>query len=191
MDLRLFLINSIHHNMIMNNYACVWPIDHDDGSSFYHDHDNVLIYGGYKNYIGNDKQAHFQLYLYPDGDRYDMLTPSRHRGGGGGTSCCDFDSSAPREVFANNTCFMGFNPFIYYFSGCDVTKLVDHVPLTANNTYYMPPGNRTSFHCNVQGRDQVLSISDFQKYGYDLGSTEQTNPGMTTMLQFAHQWLNF
>ena len=31
-----------------NNYHSTWPIDHDDGSCYYHDHHNFLIYGGAK-----------------------------------------------------------------------------------------------------------------------------------------------
>jgi len=186
-------INSVHHNMIMNNYACVWPIDHDDGSSFYHDHDNVLIYGGYKNYVGNDKEAHNQLYLYPDGTRYDMLLPDPHnnQGGGHGEGCCDFDSPAPREVYANNTCFLGFNPYIYYFSGCNTNNLLNQVPFTASNTFYLPPGNSSTFVCSVGGTNKNLGLSDFQKLGYDIGSTEQISPGIQTMIQMAHKWLNF
>ncbi|CAF1688374.1 unnamed protein product, partial [Adineta ricciae] len=42
----------IHHNTIFNNYNSLWPIDHDDGSCFYEDSYNFMMYGGKKNYLG-------------------------------------------------------------------------------------------------------------------------------------------
>ena len=38
----------VRHNIMWNNYHSTWPIDHDDGSCYYHDHHNFLIYGGAK-----------------------------------------------------------------------------------------------------------------------------------------------
>jgi len=58
--------STIVRNFLINNYNSVWPIDHDDGSSFYDDHDNFLVYGGYKNYIGNSKNVHDNIYVHPE-----------------------------------------------------------------------------------------------------------------------------
>ena len=58
--------DEIGFNLIYNNYQSTWPIDHDDGSSFFHDHDNVLIYGGYKNLFGHDQTIERNMYIYPD-----------------------------------------------------------------------------------------------------------------------------
>ena len=38
--------NQIHRNFIINNYRSSWPIDHDDGSCFWNDTYNYLVYGG-------------------------------------------------------------------------------------------------------------------------------------------------
>ena len=38
--------NQIHKNFLINNYRSVWPIDHDDGSCFWNDTHNYLVYGG-------------------------------------------------------------------------------------------------------------------------------------------------
>lgn len=38
--------NQIHRNFLINNYRSVWPIDHDDGSCFWNDTHNYLVYGG-------------------------------------------------------------------------------------------------------------------------------------------------
>jgi hypothetical protein len=39
----------IHDNVLFNNHRSVWPIDHDDGSYFYEDSCNFLVYGGKRN----------------------------------------------------------------------------------------------------------------------------------------------
>ena len=41
---------SVRRNFIVNGYNGVWALDHDDGSSYYNDTSNVLVYGGCKNY---------------------------------------------------------------------------------------------------------------------------------------------
>ena len=37
-----------------------------DGSAFFHDHDNVCIYGGYKNLFGHDQLIENNMYVYGD-----------------------------------------------------------------------------------------------------------------------------
>jgi hypothetical protein len=46
----------------------VWAIDHDDGSQFFNDTSNVLVWGGCKNYRGHSKSCDHNTILYP-GDR--------------------------------------------------------------------------------------------------------------------------
>ena len=36
-------------------YNGVWALDHDDGSSYYNDTQNLLVFGGCKNYKGDHK----------------------------------------------------------------------------------------------------------------------------------------
>ena len=45
----------IRQNFVIANYHAVWPLDHDDGSCYYYDYDNVLVYGGFKTYLGHSK----------------------------------------------------------------------------------------------------------------------------------------
>ena len=52
--------------LIIGNYNSVWPIDHDDGSSYWADSYNFLAYGGYKNLFGHSKKALENVYVYPD-----------------------------------------------------------------------------------------------------------------------------
>jgi hypothetical protein len=56
--------NSIHHNMILAGYGGTFPLDHDDGSSNYHDHHNVLLYGPAKNWQGHSKRFVDNLQVY-------------------------------------------------------------------------------------------------------------------------------
>ena len=68
-------LSTIHHNMILCNYQCTWPIDHDDGSNHYLDSYNVLWYGGAKNFLGHDKHSMNNLYLYVDAQPYEGQVP--------------------------------------------------------------------------------------------------------------------
>lgn len=80
--------SDIRQNFIIANYHAVWPLDHDDGSCYYYDYDNVLVYGGFKTYLGHSKicrcdihlsfLAMNNLYIYPDtkyaGDTNEFFT---------------------------------------------------------------------------------------------------------------------
>lgn len=59
-------VSHISGNFLIANYHSVWPLDHDDGSCFYNDTGNVLAYGGFKNYLGHNKVAVGNVYIYPD-----------------------------------------------------------------------------------------------------------------------------
>ncbi|CAF4219129.1 unnamed protein product, partial [Adineta steineri] len=78
----------IHHNTIFNNYNALWPIDHDDGSCFYEDSYNFLMYGGKKNYLGHSKKDHHQIYVYSDAGTDDF----------GSNTCLDY--YAPRRGYS-------------------------------------------------------------------------------------------
>ena len=69
-------------NLLFNCYTSTWPIDHDDGSAYYTDSYNVLVYGGYKSYLAHSKTAHNQLYIYPDGQRFDAGAGGAEMDGG-------------------------------------------------------------------------------------------------------------
>ena len=49
----------IHHNFFIDNYSPQENVDNDDGSCFYHTHDNFLVYGGQgmKNDFGGHDNA--------------------------------------------------------------------------------------------------------------------------------------
>lgn len=80
--------NFVSKCLVISNYFSVWPIDHDDGSSYWADSYNFLTYGGWKNYFGHSKKALNNVYAYPDkymSDHYCM--DSRGQQLGSGISC--------------------------------------------------------------------------------------------------------
>ncbi len=157
-------------NMFINNYHSAWPIDHDDGSCYYYDTLNVLVYGGFKNYLGHTKIAKYNLYIFPDlvtvkadGDVGNYFKkPYCANSDGAGTG--PFPSGWG-DVWANNTCIIG-NPNIYEFNGCsqngDISRLV---PFTANNTFF---ANSKDIYIACDGKK--LTLEQYQSMGYDVGS---------------------
>ena len=60
----------IFDNFFINNYHSSWIIDHDDGSCYYTDTYNFLVYGGYKNYLGHSKTVTNNIYIYSEAAHY-------------------------------------------------------------------------------------------------------------------------
>jgi len=65
--------NEIAHNLIMNSGSTgtgatgsLWCLCHDDGSSHYHDHHNVCVGFGVKNFLGYDLIFEANLIVRPD-----------------------------------------------------------------------------------------------------------------------------
>ena len=182
--------SNLTRNFFFGNYHSTWPIDHDDGSCYYFDTFNFLIYGGYKNLFGNSKVVKYNVYIYPDAvhslSRLDKLTGYRMY-----PYCANSDgastSSHPSgwgEVWVNNTCVIG-NPDIYEFGSCtptgDITKLV---PFTANNTFYAP-----DMSIYIQCGSEKYSLSEWQKRGYDLGSTVLLPVSTATIIEWGKNLL--
>lgn len=44
--------NLFQHNFIISNFSSIFPFDHDDGSAYYHDDSNFLVYAPAKNLFG-------------------------------------------------------------------------------------------------------------------------------------------
>ena len=161
---------NITRNFFINNYHSTWPIDHDDGSCYFYDTYNFLVYGGYKNYLGHTKIVELNTYIYPD---------ATHVSGRNGLTtmfqmpyCANSDGSTLGndatgwgEIWRNNTCVIG-NPDIYEFDECDPNHLDGLVPLTANNHFYAP--DREVY---IVCADMKFSLEGYQEKGYDIGST--------------------
>ena len=181
--------SNITRNFLINNYHSTWPIDHDDGSCYYYDTYNYLVYGGYKNFLGHSKTVMYNVYVYPDAnihtptDGYTFLSKpfcANHDGASVGNL-----PSGWGEVWANNTCIIG-NPNIYEFGSCNPTGDVKGlIPLTYNNTFYAP-NKDIHIHCG----NQDLSLEQFQSMGYDKGSVVNDVIDTETIIGWGKKLLN-
>lgn len=182
-------ISNLTHNFFINNYHSTWPIDHDDGSCYYYDTYNFLVYGGYKNYLGHSKVVKYNVYVFPDASHSLESLKKKHLNvkaffsrpfcaNSDGASTGDLPSGWG-EVWSNNTCVIG-NPNVYEFNSCDPGKpLRGIVPMTANNKFYAPEKD-VYFKCG----SKQFSLSDYQKLGYDIGSTVEGMVDTDTIIKW-------
>ena len=167
--------NHLYGNFFIHNGGIGWPIDHDDGSAYYRDTFNVLMYGGAKNYLGHDKTASHNMYVFPD------VKPT--------WNTCIIDDGAQwpnggyNESFTDNICliynasggglaknWVGLGA-INAFGACNISRLNETVTHTANNTYYVPHRRIGGLGVPVIDCDkQLVNFSDWQARGQDAGS---------------------
>ena len=169
-------VSYIHHNTIIGNYRSVWPIDHDDGSCFYEDSYNFLVYGGKKNYLGHSKADHHEIYVYPD-----LYKP------GFGNGNCVGGSTGWNESWTQNICVLYQISVPYSIGNCDVASLV--LPHFANNSIYIPSGKQVAFVCNVNGTSTRMTLEQWQSHQLDIGTIVETAPQIQTIIEWARQML--
>ena len=182
--------NEISHNFIIANYYSEVPLDHDDGSSYYYDHHNVLVYGGFKNNIGHSKRAENNLFIYPGvafpkPPKLSSFLMSHH-------SCLVFHDSPPdspevtrNETYVNNKCLFD-RTVPYDISNCVSGYLSTSVPFTANNSFYTPFA-QLLFKCNSIN----YTLAEWQRAGKDEGSSVHDLPPIETVISWAKELLNF
>ena len=163
---------NITRNFIINSYDSTWPLDHDDGSSFYEDTYNFLVYGGYKNYLGNSKNVHDNIYVLPD---------SRSSGGG---QCVEDvgvgENSGWGEQWYNNTCICA-GPNAGVYSSAD-----DHKLAAGGNVYMTKSGNVTM----QVGSVEEIELEEAQKtLGFDLGSAIEEFPSNNEIIKMGRDML--
>ena len=174
----------IHHNTLIGNYRSVWPIDHDDGSCFYEDSYNFLVYGGKKDLFGHSKIDHHQIYVYADVNE-----------GAAGRNACIVVRAAKKgisgwnEVWVNNTCVLYASPVPYAFEFCETTDLF--LPFLMSNRIYIPSGTAVAFTCKVNGTDERLTLEQWQSYGLDLGTTVNTAPDIKVVIEWGREMLQY
>ena len=179
--------SNITRNFIINNYHSTWPIDHDDGSCYYYDTYNYLVYGGFKNFLGHSKVVKHNYYIYPDGDTENRMVGAFFKE----PYCANSDGASKHilpsgwgEVWANNTCIIG-NPDIYEFDSCVPTgDNIGLIPFTANNTFYAP--NEDVY---IKCGDVTWSLTQFQNRGYDIGSSVYDLVSNDTIVEWGRKLL--
>ncbi|CAF3609041.1 unnamed protein product [Rotaria socialis] len=172
----------IHHNALFNNYRSVWPIDHDDGSCFYEDSYNFLVYGGKKNYLGHSKTDHHEIYVYADANQ-----------AGFGSNTCLGDYAPRRgfsgfnEIFRNNTCVLYSSSIPYNIDGCETSDL--YIPLLMSNQIFIASGVEITFICKVKGTSTKLTLDQWNSYGVDLGTSVNTRPDIQYIIEWGRSIL--
>ena len=170
----------------MANYAADGGcLDNDDGSQYYAIHDNFCVYGDHKSdFDGNSKHSFNNLHIYPQvygakclGIMAQVLPPKGYA-----------------EGYYNNTCVLqDSNPSYLDISGIRDGKCLDGTSgskqafedglIVGNNTVYVPANSKAYVKCGGAN----VSMGDFQKMGYDAGSTTvQGLPSADTIIQWAH-----
>ena len=138
-------------------------VDNDDGSAYQSIVGNVLVYGGAKNYLGNDKRWLDNLILFPERWSGD---PCAQLWGG------------ENHFFENNTCVtntswpLGLDGTAKGFKcRIDWTDKDNEmrVARTEQNTYYMT--GTWSLSCGNATSDQhVFSLAEMQAHGRCIGT---------------------
>ena len=172
----------IHHNVLVNNYRSVWPIDHDDGSCLFEDSYNFLVYGGKKNYLGHSKIDHHEIYVYADANS----------GIFGSNVCLDDpkpvrNSSGWNETWIENICTLYQSSIPYSIGACDKADIF--VPYLANNTIYIPMHTEVAFKCKVNGTIALLNLKQWQSYGLDIGTTVKNTPPVQIIIEWGRKML--
>jgi len=151
-------------------------VDNDDGSAYYWIASNVVAYGGFKNFLGNDKVWIHNLVLYPNG-----RTP------GSGNGPCVMAWGGAHEVYENNTCVTrgaagpGVDPYPWGVegSGCDyANETMRPVLLHLSRNRYLSP---KASYGSVCGRD----LADLQALGEEVGSSVGSEPTVSAMMDMA------
>ena len=176
--------SNITRNFFINNYHSTWPIDHDDGSCYYYDTYNFLVYGGCKNHLGHSQMSNYNYYIYPDGDTGNGRVFHKPFCAGSIGASTGSLPSGWGEVWANNTCVID-NPNVYSFGSCTPTgDNTGLIPFTANNSFYAP--NEDIY---IQCGDVKWSLAQFQKEGYDIGSQVYDPVSYETIIQWGRNVL--
>ena len=177
------ITNELSHNLILDFYSSVWPIDHDDGSAFYTDTYNVLIFGGWKSYLGNNKKSEYNLYIYPQTTQNDW-----------GAYCAshqaDIGIDGFSEIYSNNHCITTNN--VVYSLDCNsfqnLTAQVNIIiPVLQNNTFYLNMSNNALVYCSTP--DQSITLNEFDISGGGYGSQVKPLPTSPQLIDMAIQVL--
>ena len=173
----------ISYNYVITNYHSIYPLDHDDGSCYWVDTNNFLVYGGYKNHIGHSKVTKNNTYVRPDAIHYH----NRELFFGTWPYCAiDLDSvvdnSGWGEIWADNKCVIG-HPNVYNFTTCNPEIDDDGlVPTTMNNHFYVPNKDLV-----IKCGGWNLTLDDYQRMGKEIGSEVHEYADASTIIKWGSE----
>jgi hypothetical protein len=153
-------------------------IDNDDGSSFFSAEANVLIYGGAKNYLGNDKRWVGNLILFPDK--------------WSGNPCCQL-WGGENHVYHHNECILGsVNSSFPEPVGLDGTREGLHCKVDfknesnlallgklSDNLYWTQDGGWGYTCGNTTAENHYFTLAEMQAAGQSIGSNVQPAADIT------------
>ena len=155
--------------------------DHDDGSAFYWDHHNFMVYGGHKSNFGHAKRSEANLmafalvYTSTCMRQWPALPPASPGG-------------RFAEAFVGNTCILASAGDTYLDLGSDCAPgpaLISQI-LLANNTLLAPPGASTG---GVKCGSRTLSFSEWVASGSEPGTTLGAVPPTPVIIGWARDLL--
>lgn len=153
--------NYMTYNFIISNCHSWWPIDHDDGTGYFTDQYNYLVYGGFKNYLGHSKISQHNVYVYPDGNQ-PYAPPYCAYSSGAQTGPL---ASGWGDRYTDNICII-HETQVYEFASCKLENMKELIPFTAQNRFYTPEA-KIIFKCD----GNTWTLKEYQAKGYDIGST--------------------
>eukprot|EP00656_Telonema_subtile_P039161 TRINITY_DN4429_c0_g1_i1.p1 TRINITY_DN4429_c0_g1~~TRINITY_DN4429_c0_g1_i1.p1 ORF type:complete len:518 (+),score=96.96 TRINITY_DN4429_c0_g1_i1:1085-2638(+) len=167
--------DTITKNFLINGYNGVWSIDHDDGSQRFNDTENLLVWGGCKNYLGNHKSCDHNVILHPG-------IPERAEG----SRKCQTDDNKvfQSQYHDNNHCVTADGVFYTMdITACNESVIDPHVYQTFNNTLYSPNSTFQNGPCQ--------SFEAWQAEGQDRLSTVQPYPTIDQMVAMGKEVIGF
>ena len=171
--------DELDHNFIVaGGGANGGAFDHDDGSSFYHDHDNFEVYGGHKSdFDGHAKRSYDNIHAYSN--VY-------------GTKCVgimNLPHDAPNDFFAEgyygNKCVLASAGAAYLDlgSGCAIGPALANKMVLGGNSLFVPNASAT-VSCG-----KSYSFAEWAATGMDAGTTIAEVPDAATIMGWARATL--
>jgi len=161
----------ITQNFMINGYNGVWAIDHDDGSQFFNDTGNLMLWGGCKNYLGHSKSCDHNVMVYPGFGRSSSTKPCQ----------TDDNSVFANQYHDNNQCIT-INGNAYSMGGwnqCNSKTIDPHVYQTFNNTLFGPNANFTA-------PGPCPDFKAWQSTGQDSGSKVLPLPSVAEVVKMSN-----
>ncbi len=190
----------INRNFLVSNYFADFPIDNDDGSAYWVETNNFLLYGGSKSLMGYNKHFINNSYVLVD------YTPSAHvarpprevgsswppEGKPGSCSAIiaagAFAAAGLADQYWNNTCIANSSAkFFRWFSCNDTHPLDGTIPFPMRDNVYLSTDAGYAMPCN----GQKWSLAEAQARGVDLGSSVGNFPTVDDFIKMAHDRLGF